>query len=105
MSGWGFYFPERQGVYRGCGFFAVLECSRSYRAHWPGMDELLEGYEDWCDDMGQACDQFENIRKISNFRTCVDCKNFYAQCSVVSQRMPPVAINLLKAAYQHDSLP
>ena len=72
--------------------------SRSFRAHFPQMSEILE---EWFDRSAQNGDLFVNISEVDKYVvTCTVCNRFEAGCTSTEG---PSIIKLLDAARVHDS--
>ena len=79
----------------------VFFSSRSFRAHYPQIAEILE---EWFDRSAENCDLFVNISEINKYSvTCTVCHRFDAgDCSSTDLKGPSI-IKLLDAAKVHDS--
>lgn len=82
----------------GFGFFS----SRSFRAHYPQIAEVLE---EWYDRSAENCDLFVNISEVDKYSvTCTVCRHFDSGGCVSTDLKGPSIIKLLQNAYKHDSL-
>ena len=79
----------------------VFLSSRTFRAHYPQIAEILE---DWFDRSAENCDLFVNISEVNKYSvTCTVCNRFEAgDCASTDLRGPSI-IKLLDAAKVHDS--
>jgi len=91
------YFPLRD--FSGFGFLG----SRSLKAHYPQIAELLE---DWYDRSAENCDLFVNISEVDKYSvTCTVCSRFESQGCGSGDLKGPNITKLLQIAYKHDSSP
>jgi len=75
--------------------------SRSFRTHWPQLEEFLE---EWYDRSAETCNVFENISEVDKYCvTCTVCRHFDT-CGSTDPKGPSI-LALLKITYKHDSLP
>jgi len=71
--------------------------SRTFKAHFPQMSEILE---EWFDRSAENCDQFTNISEVDKYSvTCTVCNLFEVGCASLEG---PSIIKLLDAANVHD---
>ena len=81
----------------GFGFFN----SRSSRAHYPQIAEVLE---EWYDRSAENCDLFVNISEVNKYSlTCTVCHHFDTSGCGSTDLKGPSILKLLDAAKVHDS--
>ena len=79
----------------------VFFSSRSFRAHFPQMSEILE---EWFDRSAENCDLFVNISEANKYSvTCTVCNRFEGGDCASTDIKGPSIIKLLDAARIHDS--
>jgi len=91
------YLPSKDLL----GGFNGLQWSKSFRAHWPMLSDLLDDY--W-ERSAEACDRFENVSEVDKYSVaCTVCSYFEEECCSPNFVGPSV-VKLLKASYKHDGL-
>jgi hypothetical protein len=75
--------------------------SRTFRAHYPQIAEILE---EWFDRSAEDCDLFVNISEVDKYSvTCTVCSRFDTGDCVSTDLKGPSILKLLDAAKVHDS--
>ena len=75
--------------------------SRSFKAHYPQIAEILE---EWFDRSAENCDLFINISEVNKYSvTCTVCNRFDTGDCASTDLKGPSIIKLLDAAKVHDS--
>ncbi len=76
----------------------VFFSSRSFRAHYPQISEILE---EWFDRSAENCHLFVNMSELNRYSvSCTVCSRFEVGC--ISTEGPSI-IKLLDAAKIHDN--
>jgi hypothetical protein len=89
------YLPPKE-----CTDF-VFFSSRSFRAHYPQIAEILE---EWYDRSAENCDLFVNLSEVNKYSvTCTVCNNFDSSGCGSTDLKGPSILKLLDAAKMHDS--
>jgi hypothetical protein len=89
------YHPPKE-----CTDFVCFR-SRSFRAHYPQIAEILE---EWFDRSAETCDLFVNISEVNKYSvTCTVCHHFDTGGCVSTDIKGPSILKLLDAAKVHDS--
>jgi hypothetical protein len=79
----------------------VFFCSRSFRAHYPQIAEILE---EWFDRSAEECDLFVNVSEANKYSvTCTVCSRFDTGDCASTDFKGPSIFKLLDAAKAHDS--